>query len=121
MAADFIPVEGVASILVVQRERMAEKVAKDFFREEWVGEPYIMVMEDSEGVLGLMEAGVVGQGVREVTLGEEVERMSTTPVGVGEGRTMLVNTIRAIVVTTPVGMERSLSHFLRVYNSVRSC
>ena len=118
MAADLLPVEGVASILVVQRERMAEKVAKDFFREEWVGEPYIMVMEDSEGVLGLMEAGVVGQGVREVTLGEEVERMSTTPVGVGEGRTMLVNTIRAIVVTTPVGMERSLSHFLRVYNSV---
>ena len=39
MAADLLPVEGVASILVVQRERMAEKVAKDFFREEWVAEP----------------------------------------------------------------------------------
>ena len=39
MAADFIPVEGVVSILVVQREGVAEKVAKDFFREEWVAEP----------------------------------------------------------------------------------
>ena len=74
MAADLLPVEGVASILVVHRERMAEKVAKDFFREEWVVEPtYSILMEDLEGVLGLMEAGVVGEGV-EVTLGEEVER-----------------------------------------------
>ena len=74
MAADLLPVEGVASILVVHRERMAEKVAKGFFREEWVVEPtYSILMEDLEGVLGLMEAGVVGEGV-EVTLGEEVER-----------------------------------------------
>ena len=42
-------------------------------------------------------------------------------MGVGEGPTILVNTNRAIVVTTPLGMERSLSHFLRVYNSARSC
>ena len=75
MAADFIPVEGVASILVVHRERQAEKVAKDFFREEWVAEPtYTILMEDLEGVLGLMEVGVVGEGV-EVTPGEEVERV----------------------------------------------
>ena len=32
-------------------------------------------------------------------------------MGVGEGRTMLVKTNRAIVVTIPLGMERSLSHF----------
>ena len=75
MAADFIPVEGAARILVVHQEREAEKVAKDFVREERVGEPTIMVMEDLEGVLGLMEAGVVGQEVREVTPGEEVERI----------------------------------------------
>ena len=75
MAADFIPVEGVASILVVHRERMAEKVAKDFFREEWVAEPTnTILMEDLEGVLGLMETGVVREGV-EVTLGEEVEKI----------------------------------------------
>ena len=70
----------------------------------------IILMEDLEGVLGLMDTGVVREGV-EVTLGEEVEKILLTPVGVGEGRTMLVNTIRAIVVTTPLGMERSLSHF----------
>ena len=74
MAADLLPVDGVAGILGVQRERMAEKVAKDFFREEWVAEPtQTILMEDLEGVLGLMEAGVVGEGVA-VTLGEEVER-----------------------------------------------
>ena len=33
-----------------------------------------ILMEDLEGVLGLMETGVVGEGV-EVTLGEEVERV----------------------------------------------
>ena len=75
MAADFIPVEGVASILVVHPEGMADKVAKDFFREEWVGEPTeTILMEDLEGALGLMEiTGVVGEGVA-VTLGVEVER-----------------------------------------------
>ena len=86
-------------------------MAKDFFREEWVAEPTkTILMEDLEGVLGLMEQGVVREGV-EVTLGEEVEKILLTPVGVGEGRTMLVKTNRAIVVTTPLGMERSLSHF----------
>ena len=75
MAADLFPVEGAARILVVHRERQAEKVAKDFFREEWVGEPTIMVMEGLEGVLGHMVTRVVGQGVREVTPGEEVERI----------------------------------------------
>ena len=111
MAADLLPVEGVASILVVHRERMAEKVAKDFFREEWVAErTKTILMEDLEGVLGLMETGVVGEGV-EVTPEEEVERVQPTPVGAGEGPTILVNTNRAIVVTTPLGMERSLSHF----------
>ena len=111
MAADLLPVEGVGRILVVHRERMAEKVAKDFFREERVVEPtQTILMEDLEGVLGLMEGGVVGEGV-EVTLGEEVEKIYLTPVGVGEGRTMLVKTNRAIVVTTRLGMERSLSHF----------
>ena len=75
MAADLFPVEGAARILVVHRERQAEKVGKDFFREEWVGEPTIMVMEDLEGVLGHMVTRVVGQGVREVTPGEEVERI----------------------------------------------
>ena len=119
MAADFIPVGGVASILVVQRD-LAEKVAKDFFREEWVAEPTLTtLMEDLEGALGLMETEVVGEEV-EVTLGEEVESPSTTPVGVGEGRTMLANTNRTIVVTIPLGMERSLSHFCRVYNKLRS-
>ena len=75
MAADLFPVEGAARILVVHRERQAEKVAKDFFREEWVAEPTkTILMEDSEGVLGLMETGVVREGV-EVILGEEVEEV----------------------------------------------
>ena len=74
VAADFIPVEGVASILVVHPEAMAEKVAKDFFREEWVGDPTLTTLrEDLEGAVGLMETEVVGEGVA-VTLGEEVER-----------------------------------------------
>ena len=74
--ADFIPVEGAVKVLVVHRETSeAEKVAKDFFREEWVGEPTdTILMEDLEGALGLMDGQVVGEGVREVTLGEEVER-----------------------------------------------
>ena len=76
MEADFIPVEGAVKVLVVHRDTSeAEKVAKDFFREEWVAEPTnTILMEDLEGVLGLMETMVVGEGVREVTLGEEVER-----------------------------------------------
>ena len=36
---DFIPVEEVGSVLVVPLEK-AEKVVRDFFREEWVEEPY---------------------------------------------------------------------------------
>ena len=74
--ADFIPVEGAVKVLVVHRDTSeAEKVAKDFFREEWVAEPTnTILMEDLEGVLGLMETMVVGEGVREVTQGEEVER-----------------------------------------------
>ena len=75
MAADLLPVEGVGRILVVHRDWQAEKVAKDFFREEWVAEPtQTILMEDLEGVLGLMEAEVVREGV-EVTLGEEVEKI----------------------------------------------
>ena len=49
----FSPVEEVEQILVVLRD-MAEKEVKDFFREEWVEEPNIIML------LG----GLVGVGVR---------------------------------------------------------
>ena len=78
MAADFIPVEEVRRILTVHLD-VAEKVAKDFFKEEWVDEPEeITLLGDLEGAQGLEE------GLEEVGGKEE-----PNPVGVGEDHTTL--------------------------------
>ena len=89
MAADFIPVEEVRRILTVHLD-VAEKVAKDFFREEWVDEPEeITLLGDLEGALGLMELQGVGEEVVEVTLEEVAGKEEPNPVGLGEDLTTL--------------------------------
>ena len=100
--ADFIPVEEVRQILTVHLE-MAEKVAEDFFREEWVDEPYTtMPLEDLEEVLGHTEKeGVVE--VVEVTLGEVAGGQESTPVGEGEDLTTRAK-INIISLATILGM-----------------
>ena len=68
---------------------MAEKDAKDFFREEWVEEPGItMLLAGLEGAVALMEGEEVLE-VEEATLGEVAGIMTMTPVEEGEDLTML--------------------------------
>ena len=87
-AGDFIPAEEVQQTLVAQWDT-AEKEAKDFVREETVEEVIqTMLLEDLEGVVGLMEMEGVGEVV-EVTLGEVAGTTHPTPVGEGEDLSML--------------------------------
>ena len=85
---DFIPVEEAQRTSEVQWG-MAEKEAKDFFREEWVEEPGItMLLVGLEGAVALMEMEEVLE-VEEATLGEVAGIMTMTPVEEGEDLTML--------------------------------
>ena len=85
---DFIPVEEAQRTLEAQWG-MAEKEAKDFFREEWVEEPGItMLLVGLEGAVALMEMEEVLE-VEEATLGEVAGIMTMTPVEEGEDLTML--------------------------------
>ena len=84
---DFIPVEEAQHSSEVQWG-MAEKEAKDFFREEWVEEPGItMLLAGLEGAVALMEMEEVLE-VEEATLGEVAGIMNMTPVEEGEDLTM---------------------------------
>ena len=95
----FIPVEEVQHSLVVPWVE-AEKAAKDFFREEWVEEPeLIMLLED-------LEEEVVRTEVVEATLEEAAGMMKMTPVGEGEDLTMQEKTNRTNVATTQLDMVR---------------
>ena len=86
--ADSTPAEEVQVFLVVPRD-MAEKGAKDFFREEWVEELGIMTLTEA------LEEGVVLMGLEGVVEGEEgtlveaVEMVPMIPVGEVEGLIML--------------------------------
>ena len=95
---DFIPVEEAQSSLEAQWG-MAEKEAKDFFREEWVEEPGItMLLVGLEGAVALMEMEEVLE-VEEATLGEVAGIMRMTPVEEGEDLTMLerISKVNAVI------------------------
>ena len=85
---------------------LAEKEAKDFFREEWVEEPgIIMLLEGLEEVVVLMELVEVVE-VAEATLGVVAGIMKMTPVGEEEAPTMLERISRMNAVTIQLGMVR---------------
>ena len=85
---------------------MAEKEAKDFFREEWVEEPGItMLLVGLEGAVALMEMEEVLE-VEEATLGEVAGIMRVTPVEEGEDLTMLERISRVNVVIKQLDMDR---------------
>ena len=102
---DFIPVEEAQHSSEVQWG-MAEKEAKDFFREEWVEEPGItMLLVGLEGAVALMEMEEVLE-VEEATLGEVAGIMRVTPVEEGEDLTMLERISRMNVVIKQLDMVR---------------
>ena len=85
---------------------MAEKEAKDFFREEWVEEPGItMLLVGLEGAVALMEMEEVLE-VEEATLGEVAGIMRVTPVEEGEDLTMLERISGVNVVIKQLDMDR---------------
>ena len=85
---DFIPVEEAQGSSEAQWG-MAEKEAKDFFREEWVEEPGITMLqedlEEEEVHMDIQPEGVLE--VEEATLGEVAGIMNMTPVEEGEDLT----------------------------------
>ena len=88
--AVFTPAEEVERTLVAPQET-AEKVVRDFFREERVEEPCLaMVMEGLGEVLVALEFVVVEAG--EGTLVEAVEMMKLTPVEEAEVPSMMEQT-----------------------------
>ena len=83
---DFILVEEAQHSSEVQWG-MAEKEAKDFFREEWVEERGItMLLAGLEGAVALMDRGEVLE-VEEATRGEAAGIICMTPVEEGEDLT----------------------------------
>ena len=85
---------------------MAEKEAKDFFREEWVEEPGItMLLVGLEGAVALMEMEEVLE-VEEATLGEVAGIMRVNPVEEGEDLTMLERISRMNVVIKQLDIDR---------------
>ena len=92
---DFTPVEKMDTV---------EKVARDFFREEWVEKPSITVLP-----AGLV-VGVVLMEIKEAVEAAEgtlVEAMGTIdgiPVGEGEDLTIMEQINKVNVVTTQLAM-----------------
>ena len=102
---DFIPVEEAQHGSEVQWG-MAEKEAKDFFREEWVEEPCItMLLAGFEGAVALMEMEEVLE-VEEATLGEVAGIMNMTPVEEGEDLTMMERISKMNAVIKQLDMVR---------------
>ena len=104
---DFIPVEEAQSTSEAQWD-MAEKEAKDFFREESVEEPGItMLQEDLEEVEVHLEVRAEGVlEVEEATLGEVAGIMNITPVEEGEDVTTPERISRMNAVIIQLGMVR---------------
>ena len=104
---DFIPVEEAQSTSEAQWD-MAEKEAKDFFREESVEEPGItMLQEDLEEVEVHLEVRAEGVlEVEEATLGEVAGIMNVTPVEEGEDVTTPERISRMNAVIIQLGMVR---------------
>ena len=105
MVVVFTPVEGVQNSSVVPRV-LAEKAAKDFFREEWVEEPsFSMLLEGLEEEVVLTD-GVAQEEAAEATLEEVAELMNMIPVGEGEDLTMQEKNSRTNVAITQLDMVR---------------
>ena len=104
---DFIPVEEAQGSSEAQWG-MAEKEAKDFFREEWVEEPGITMLqedlEEEEVDMDIQPEGVLE--VEEATLGEVAGIMKMTPVEEGEDLTTLERISRMNAVIIQLGMVR---------------
>ena len=104
---DFIPVEEAQHSSEVQWG-MAEKEAKDFFREEWVEEPGITMLqedlEEEEVHMDIQPEGVLE--VEEAILGEVAGVMNMTPVEEGEDLTMLERISKMNAVIKQLDMVR---------------
>ena len=104
---DFIPVEEAQGSSEAQWG-MAEKEAKDFFREEWVEEPGITMLqedlEEEEVHMDIQPEGVLE--VEEATLGEVAGIMNMTPVEEGEDLTTPERISRMNAVIIQLGMVR---------------
>ena len=102
---DFIPVEEAQSSSEAQWG-MAEKEAKDFFREDWVEEPCLtMLLAGLEGEVALMDREEVLE-VEEATLGEVAGITKLTPVEEGEDLTMLERISKMNAVIKQLDMVR---------------
>ena len=104
---DFIPVEEAQGSSEAQWG-MAEKEAKDFFREEWVEEPGITMLqedlEEEEVHMEIQPEGVLE--VEEATLGEVAGIMNMTPVEEGEDLTTSERISRMNAVIIQLDMVR---------------
>ena len=104
--AAFTPAEEVEQTLVAPWD-MAEKVVRDFFKEEWVEEPGITMLP---GDLGEVVVRLETEEVVEAAEGTPVEAveliLDLTPVEEGEDPLMLEQTNRMNVVTTQLAMVR---------------
>ena len=104
---DFIPVEEAQGSSEAQWG-MAEKEAKDFFREEWVEEPGITMLqedlEEEEVHMDIQAEGVLE--VEEATLGEVVGIMRVIPVEEGEDLTTPERISRMNAVIKQLGMVK---------------
>ena len=104
---DFIPVEEAHGSSEAQWG-MAEKEAKDFFREEWVEEPSITMLqedlEEEEVHMDIQPEGMLE--VEEATLGEVAGIMNMTPVEEGEDLTTPERISRMNAVIIQLGMVR---------------
>ena len=101
----FTPVEEVQLSLEVQWG-MAEKEAKDFFREEWVEDHGITILkEDLEEVVDHMELMEVLEEAA-ATLEGAADKISTVPVGEAEDPIMLERIRRMYVATIQLDMVK---------------
>ncbi len=101
--AVFTPAEEVERISAAPRE-LAEKAEKDFFREEWVVEPGILMLTEDLAVAGvLMEAEEV-EAAEEGTLVEAVGTVKMTPVEEGEDLIVAERIRKTNVASTEMAM-----------------
>ena len=101
----FTPMEEVQRSSVVPQV-MVEKEAKDFFREEWVEEPeVIMLLEGLEEVVVLMGLAEAGEAVG-ATLGVVAGKTFVAPVEEEEDHTTLEKISRMNAVTIQLDMVR---------------
>ena len=105
VVAGFTPVEEVESVSMGPR-KMGERVVRDFFREGWVGDHGITMVDLAD----LAEEVELRDGEEEEeeedTLGEAVDVTMRIPVGVVVDPSMLETISRMNVVTTRLAMVR---------------